>query len=214
MAKHNDNLAPSERRDASRWTRVGDYWPNADSRFGMIQFGEPVALSEYPVTKRPEPNRRAQRRRMVLPVIVVALVAALSLWAGGIFGSPGRPASVTATTSKGLVFGLCNEGGLTNCVASGDSFYLGGKTVRIAGIEAPQLYGAACPKEAELGRTAAVKLQTLLNSGELELTKVPQDLDRFGLLLRNVSVDGKRVGPAMVDAGLARDIGNLTRSWC
>lgn len=112
------------------------------------------------------------------------------------------------------MFGLCDEGGLTNCVASGDSFYLGGKTVRIAGIEAPQLYGAACPKEAELGRASAIRLQTLLNSGELEMTKVPQDLDRFGLLLRNVAVDGESVGPAMVEAGLARKIGDLTRSWC
>ena len=214
MAKHNDNLAPFERRQDRRWTRVGDYWPNADSRFGVIHWGEPVALSEYPVTKRPERNVRAQQRRLMLPLAVVALVLALSLWAGGLFGPNRTPALAPATTSKGLIFGLCNEGGLTNCVASGDSFYLGGKTVRIAGIEAPQLYGAGCPKEAELGRTSAVKLQTLLNSGELQLTKVPQDLDRYGLLLRNVAVDGKAVGPAMVNAGLARDIGNLTRSWC
>ena len=127
----------------------------------------------------------------------------------------GKPvASTAATTSRGLIFGLCSEGGLTNCVASGDSFYLGGKTVRIAGIEAPELYGAACPAEAELGRKAVLKLQSLLNSGELELTPVGQDLDRYGLLLRNVSVDGNSVGKSMVDARLAREIGDLTRSWC
>ena len=105
------------------------------------------------------------------------------------------------------MFGLCSEGGLTNCVASGDSFYLGGKTVRVAGIEAPQLYGAACPKEAALGRKSAAQLQGLLNSGELEMTKVGQDLDRYGLLLRNVAIDGKDVGRTMVASGLARDIG-------
>ena len=126
----------------------------------------------------------------------------------------GPQSAVSATTSKGLVFGLCSEGGLTNCVASGDSFYLGGKTVRVAGIEAPQLYGAACPKEAALGRKSAAKLQGLLNSGELEMTKVGQDLDRYGLLLRNVAVDGKDVGQVLVSRGLAREIGDLTRSWC
>ena len=126
----------------------------------------------------------------------------------------GRQSAVSATTSKGLVFGLCSEGGLTNCVASGDSFYLGGKTVRIAGIEAPQLYGAACPKEVALGRQSAAKLQMLLNSGEIETTRVSQDLDRYGLLLRSVSVNGKDVGQAMMDAGVARGIGDLTRSWC
>ena len=123
-------------------------------------------------------------------------------------------AAVSATTSSGLVFGLCNQGGLTNCVASGDSFYLGGKTVRIAGIEAPQFYGAACPKEAALGRKSAARLQTILNSGELEMTKVGQDLDRYGLLLRSVAVEGKDVGRTLVSASLARDIGDMTRSWC
>ena len=118
------------------------------------------------------------------------------------------------TTSTGLIFGLCNKGGLTNCVASGDSFYLGGKTVRLAGIEAPQIYGAACPKEAALGQTSAARLQALLNAGQLQLTEVGPDLERYGLLLRNVAVDGKDVGQAMVRDGLARNIGDLTRNWC
>lgn len=156
LAKHNDKLAPFERREARRWTRVGDYWPNADSRFGPVTWGEPGALSDFPVTKRPERDRRHRRRRLALPIGIVTLAAALTLWASGAFSPGSRPhALASATTSKGLVFGLCSEGGLTNCVASGDSFYLGGKTVRIAGIEAPQLYGAACPKEAELGRLAS-----------------------------------------------------------
>jgi endonuclease YncB( thermonuclease family) len=54
----------------------------------------------------------------------------------------------------------------------------------------------------------------MLNSGELELTRIPQDLDRFGLLLRNVAVDGKDVGRTMVREGLAREIGDITRNWC
>ena len=97
---------------------------------------------------------------------------------------------------------------------SGDSFYLGGKTVRISGIEAPQLYGVACPKEAQLGRASAIQLQRILNSGELELTRSGEDLDRYGLLLRHVSVDGASVAQAMVTARLAREIGDSTRSWC
>ena len=139
----------------------------------------------------------------------------LSLWGSGIFEKTKKPATAAvATTSSGLVFGLCSEGGLTNCVASGDSFYLGGKTVRVAGIEAPQLYGASCPKEAALGRKSAGRLQAMLNSGELEMTRVGQDLDRYGLLLRSVAVDGRDVGQTLVAAGLAREIGDMTRSWC
>jgi endonuclease YncB( thermonuclease family) len=46
------------------------------------------------------------------------------------------------------------------------------------------------------------------------MTKVGQDLDRYGLLFRNVAIDGKDVGRTLVASGLARDIGNLTPSWC
>ena len=214
MAKRND-IAPYERREARRWTRIADYWPDADAHIGNIHWPKPGTLREFPVTKPVDAPRRPSRRGLLLPAAVVLGAIGLSIWGSGMLErAKSPPAATTATTSRGLVFGLCNEGGLTNCVASGDSFYLGGKTVRVAGIEAPQLYGAACPREATLGRKSAAKLQGLLNSGELEITKVGQDLDRYGLLLRNVAVDGKDVGRTLVSAGLARDIGDLTRSWC
>jgi endonuclease YncB( thermonuclease family) len=57
-------------------------------------------------------------------------------------------------------------------------------------------------------------LQALLNSGQLQLTETGPNLERYGLLLRNVAVDGKDVGQAMVRDGLARNIGDLTRNWC
>ena len=65
-----------------------------------------------------------------------------------------------------------------------------------------------------MARESAARLETLLNSGELELSKVERDLDRYGLLLRNVSIDGKDVGRTMAASGLARQIGDMTRSWC
>ena len=214
MAKRND-IAPYERREARRWTSVTDYWPDAHVHVGDVHWPKPGTLSDYPVTPKSDAPRRSSRRGLILPVAAVLVACGLSLWGGGVLEGSKRPqAAVGATTSSGLVFGLCNQGGLTNCVASGDSFYLGGKTVRIAGIEAPQLYGAACPKEAALGRKSAARLQAILNSGELEMTKVGQDLDRYGLLLRSVAVDGKDVGRTLVSASLARDIGDMTRSWC
>lgn len=215
MAKHDDNLAPFERREARRWTRVADYWPEGEASGGLMSWSKPGALSDFPVVRRREVPKQASRKGFILSVAAVALAAVLSLWGSGVLERSAKPQTATAaTTSKGLVFGLCSEGGLTNCVASGDSFYLGGKNVRIAGIEAPQLYGAACPKEASLGRTSAARLQALLNSGELEISQVHQDLDRYGLLLRTVAVDGADVGSTMVRAGMAREIGDIARSWC
>jgi endonuclease YncB( thermonuclease family) len=138
----------------------------------------------------------------------------LGLWGSGLLQPAATPRTAAVSTSRGLTFGLCEQGGLTNCVASGDSFYLGGKTIRIANIEAPQLYGAACPRESELGGVAAKKLQSLLNSGEIRLSRVGEDMERYGMLLRKVAVSGSDVGTKMVEAGLAREIGDLTRSWC
>jgi micrococcal nuclease len=211
MARRND-IAPYERPEARRWTRVTDYVPDAQAHVGNIHWPKPGALPSLPPVA--ESRLKKKRGRLLLPVAAVSLAALAALWDGRILGERREPRSANATTSSGLVFGLCSQGGLTNCVQSGDSFYLKGKTVRIAGIEAPELYGATCPKEAELGRASAVKLQQILNSGELELTKTDQDLDRYGLLLRNVSVNGVSVAGAMVTARLARKIGDTTRSWC
>jgi endonuclease YncB( thermonuclease family) len=171
-------------------------------------------LAGHPVTPPSAGAKSLSRRGLLWPILAVVAAAILSLWGSGIFRQQSAPPLDQSAKSRGLVFGLCSEGGLTNCVASGDSFYLGGKSVRIAGIEAPQLYGAACPKEVALGRRSAANLQQLLNSGEIEMTEVSQDLDRSGLLLRSVSVDGKDVGREMLNAGLARDIGDMTRNWC
>ena len=208
-------IARHERSETSKWTRLADYWPDAGNPLGGVRWGEPVSVGDFRRRSRPDAPQRVSRRGMLLPIAAVLAAILLSIWGSGILQKPmDATAEAPQTRSAGLVFGLCSEGGLTNCVASGDSFYLGGKTVRIAGIEAPQLYGAACPKEASLGRTASGRLQTLLNSGQLELAKAGPDLERYGLLLRNVTVDGKDVGQAMVRAGLAHDIGDLTRSWC
>lgn len=214
MAKRNDDIAPYERRQARKWTRVSDYFADADAHAGAIHWPRPGAPAATAL-RHPRPAAPAKRRLPWLAAAAAVLIAALALAAGGAFERRGPAAAAAGTSvSSGLVFGLCDGGGLTNCVASGDSFYLAGKTVRIANIEAPQVYGAACPREARLGRQSAVALQALLNSGELSLARVPQDLDRYGLMLRTVTAGGRDAGQAMIAAGLARNIGDLTRSWC
>lgn len=212
MANRNEDIAPYPGRQARKWTRASDYVAGAGT--GSDPFGRPSAAAPVQAPGEAGRGRRPGRRPPWLAATVVALAAALGLWAGGALERRSPAAAAAATVRSGLVFGLCNDGGLTNCVASGDSFYLAGKTVRIANIEAPQIYGAACPREARLGRESALRLQALLNSGELSLARVPQDLDRYGLMLRTVTIGGRDSGRAMVAAGLARNIGDLTRSWC
>src|SRR5688572_10406367 len=64
-------------------------------------------------------------------------------------------------------FGLCHEGGGRNCVVDGDTVWIAGEKVRIAGIDAPETHEPRCPKEAQLGRKAALRLQAVLSAGTL-----------------------------------------------
>ena len=111
-------------------------------------------------------------------------------------------------------FGYCTWGGGTNCVVDGDTFYVNGDKVRIAGIDAPETHDYRCPSELALGNQATEKLHAMLNSGALTMTSIDRDRDVYGRLLRNVAVNGEDVGAAMVSAGVAREYGRGRRPWC
>lgn len=99
-------------------------------------------------------------------------------------GATGHSAPVTAT------FTSCKCGGGTNCVVDGDTFYLNGEKVRIAGIDAPETHDYGCESELALGNQATDKLQALLNSGPVTMTSIDRDRDVYGRLLRDVQVNG------------------------
>jgi endonuclease YncB( thermonuclease family) len=99
-------------------------------------------------------------------------------------------------------------------VVDGDTFYVGGEKVRIAGIDAPETHPPRCAEEARLGEAATQQLQALLNSGAVTMTAIDRDRDRYGRRLRNVAVDGADVGEAMIGAGVAREYGSGRRAWC
>jgi endonuclease YncB( thermonuclease family) len=122
--------------------------------------------------------------------------------------------SEAAAPSVRATFGLCKWGGGTNCVVDGDTFYIGGAKVRIAGIDAPETHDYRCASELALGDRATEKLRALLNSGAVTMTGIDRDRDVYGRLLRNVQVDGADVGAAMVSAGVAREYGGGRRGWC
>ena len=110
-------------------------------------------------------------------------------------------------------FGHCPSGG-RNCVVSGDTFDLGGQTIRIAGIEAPQLLAARCPAEERVGKAAAHRLRELLNAGPLTLASAGGLKSRSGPALRIVRVGGRDVGATLVADRLAVAYGAGKRPWC
>lgn len=129
--------------------------------------------------------------------------------------APAPPAASTAgEQAVRASFGFCHTGGGTNCVVDGDTFYINGAKVRIAGIDAPETHPPRCAEESRLGNEATAKLRALLNSGAVTLSGIDRDRDRYGRLLRNVSVGGSDVGEAMIAAGVAREYGSGRRPWC
>ena len=136
-------------------------------------------------------ERKAERtngaRRGVSPMpLAVGLVSMLGLYAGWTL----TPSSVTAPaapagTAIRANFHACKWGGGTNCVVDGDTFYLNGEEVRIAGIDAPETHDYGCPEELALGERTATRLQELLNSGAISLSSIDRDEDTYGRKLRN-----------------------------
>jgi len=130
------------------------------------------------------------------------------------FRSPAALASTVAPSITGG-FGACKWGGGTNCVVDGDTIYLNGDKIRIAGIDAPETHDYGCASELDRGERAANRLQALLNSGgQVTLTSIDRDEDVYSRKLRNVAVGGADVGDTLIGEGLARAYGGGRKSWC
>lgn len=166
--------------------------------------------------KRPR-HRQARRVRTSL-LSILCSVAGLGLFyivdSMPAFQSPLALASAVAPSITGT-FGACKWGGGTNCVVDGDTIYLNGDKIRIAGIDAPETHDYGCASELEQGERAADRLQALLNSGgQVTLTSIDRDEDSYGRKLRNVAIGGADVGETLIGEGLVRAYGGGRRSWC
>lgn len=126
---------------------------------------------------------------------------------------PFLPASPAAAARP--VFGLCHQGGGTNCVVDGDTIWLDGQKIRIADIDTPETHPARCPQEARLGKAATRRLQELLNQGPFDLRTPRRATDRYGRQLRVLERDGVSLGMILVREGLARPYkGGKRQPWC
>jgi micrococcal nuclease len=113
--------------------------------------------------------------------------------------------------ARAAQFGQCYNAEGTNCVLDGDTIYVAGQRVDIAGIAVPKIQGAGCPDERGRGIDSAVQLADLLNSGNVTLGAVVREPD--GQVRRKVEVRGNDIGLAMIAAGAARDYGDAN-GWC
>ncbi len=143
----------------------------------------------------------------ILPLLVLLGVAlALSYW--------NRPREEGVTLGP-VFFSKCSSGPRINCVVDGDTIWAGGDKVRLADIDAPEVFSPSCAAEKELGDQATMRLAALLNEGRVELRKSgSRDRDKYGRLLRVAAVDGRSVGQSLIGEGLAHKWGAHQRGWC
>lgn len=103
---------------------------------------------------------------------------------------------------------------LARCVVDGDTIRLDGETVRIAGLDAPELAGR-CEAERIAARVALDALIGWLSEGAFTIAPQPGGNDRYGRPLRSLSRNGASAAEALVSRGVARPYAGEARiDWC
>lgn len=113
-------------------------------------------------------------------------------------------------------FPLCEGPRRFTCVVDGDTIWYRGAKIRLADIDTPEVSRPRCPREAELGRKATERLQSLLNEAPFRLEPAPdgRQQDRFGRDLKVVKRGQTSLGSVLVREGLAQRWGGQRRGWC
>ena len=142
----------------------------------------------------------------ILPLVAVSASAIVG------YAMLERPATGTAGVGA---FGLCASARQQNCVVDGDTIRYGGVKIRLADIDAPEVFSPRCPSEAALGQRATERLLQLINAGPFELVRSgSRDEDRYGRKLRVIERGGRSLAATLVAEGLARPWDGARRSWC
>jgi len=111
-------------------------------------------------------------------------------------------------------FVLCEQARAPNCVIDGDTIRYRGEKIRLADIDAPEVFSPRCPAEAARGERATRRLLELMNQGPFNMVAGGPDEDRYGRKLRTIERGGRSLGDALVAEGLARPWDGARRSWC
>lgn len=196
------DIIPFKRRER-QWTRPEDY-------------GFPGGK---PPGKPPSKRKRWTVAGYRPWALIVVLVSAWVLYDPALYEPPAFLSSDPETISG--QFTRCGPGRGTNCVVDGDTIKLGERTIRLIGIDAPEVHPARCPAEAEKGEAATAELQRLLNQGPLSMVaRIDDPTDKYGRELRALSrsdANGTQqsIAEQLVAGGFVRRYSSGSRqSWC
>jgi micrococcal nuclease len=165
--------------------------------------------------RRAQPWTPAQRRRARLRDAAWLPVAALlGLVGGGYVGITGGDTAPVGVFANGS-FPPCSRASQPNCVIDGDTIRYDGVKIRLADIDAPEVFSPKCASEAALGERATQRLVEIINAGPFELVRAGgRDEDIYGRKLRVAARGGRSVADTLVAEGLARRWDGARRGWC
>lgn len=167
------------------------------------------------------------RATIISAVIAGAILGALWIAKDDRFGRPEEfPIRDPATEEEFTIppppridtlsatFKRCDGPVRKNCVVDGDTFWFKGDKIRVADIDAPEIFSPNCEDEKAVGEIARDRLLDLLNGGGFSLQSGWRDTDRYGRKLRTVTRKEQSLGEMLVEEGLARRWNEPRRDWC
>jgi endonuclease YncB( thermonuclease family) len=111
---------------------------------------------------------------------------------------------------KSGAFAFCGRSGLNNCVADGNTFWMKGVKMKLAGIEVPQTDQARCMNERQKGFAAKVRLRDMLNGGAFEVASAGNGSGEQ----KSLSRSGMSFAEQLMREGLAHPATAKNQSWC
>ncbi|WP_137136599.1 thermonuclease family protein [Rhizobium sp. FKY42] len=98
----------------------------------------------------------------------------------------------------------------------GDTVDIDGERIRIANIDTPEIDGAQCAAERQLGLLAKERMRELVREKPLRIFRGDhgRKVDRHGRTLARIEVKGRDVGETLIREGLARKWTGKRSPWC
>ena len=98
----------------------------------------------------------------------------------------------------------------------GDTVEIDGERIRIANIDTPEIGGAKCSTERQLGLQAKQRTAELMKGRPIRILRGDhgRDVDQYGRTLARIEIGGKDLGEVLIGEGLARKWTGKRRPWC
>jgi micrococcal nuclease len=137
--------------------------------------------------------------------------------------SAGALLFITLAFWRPLWHALANRLFLGALVPLSDPWVIDGDTIddragriryRLANIDAPEIDGAKCYREAERGQLAKWAFVRIVREAKSVVVRPTFRVDRYGRRVGFVLADGVDVGETLIARGLAVRWGGVRRRWC